>query len=176
MSLFHKVFIICICFFLMMGDSKLCAQYYDDALGLRAGTSFEMSYKRFIKFDKYIQQGFEVMAGLQIDEGTAFFPFDVPFNNGITAEGYWFFQIDVGFNTNFAAYAAAGLFLGAYVETGVPGAIFGGGISGMLGIEYAFEEIPLCVSLDWKPLIGYPRFTPARGAITIRYILPKTWH
>ncbi len=47
------------------------------------------------------------------------------------------------------------------------------GIDGILGLEYSFKEIPINLSLDWKPtfnLIGYSGFWGDGGAISIRYI------
>lgn len=47
------------------------------------------------------------------------------------------------------------------------------GVDGILGIEYNFSEIPLNLSLDWKPafnIIGYSGFWGDSGALSIRYI------
>lgn len=47
------------------------------------------------------------------------------------------------------------------------------GIDGILGIEYNIEEIPINISLDWKPvfnLAGYTGFWGDGGALSIRYI------
>lgn len=47
------------------------------------------------------------------------------------------------------------------------------GIDGILGIEYNFNEIPINISLDWKPtmnLIGYSGFWGDGGALSVRYI------
>ena len=47
------------------------------------------------------------------------------------------------------------------------------GIDGILGMEYNFNEIPINLSIDWKPafnIIGYSGFWGDGGAISIRYI------
>ena len=47
------------------------------------------------------------------------------------------------------------------------------GIDGILGIEYNFQEIPINISLDWKPtmnIIGYSGFWGDEGAFSVRYI------
>jgi len=47
------------------------------------------------------------------------------------------------------------------------------GVDAILGLEYNFEEIPINVSVDWKPalnLIGYTGFLADGGALSIRYI------
>jgi hypothetical protein len=47
------------------------------------------------------------------------------------------------------------------------------GIDGILGLEYNFTEVPINLSLDWKPafnLAGYSGFWYDGGALSIRYI------
>jgi len=47
------------------------------------------------------------------------------------------------------------------------------GIDGILGLEYNFKEIPINLSIDWKPamnIIGYSGFWGDGGALSIRYI------
>ncbi len=47
------------------------------------------------------------------------------------------------------------------------------GIDGILGLEYSFYEIPINLSVDWKPafnIIGYSGFWGDGGALSIRFI------
>ena len=47
------------------------------------------------------------------------------------------------------------------------------GIDGILGMEYNFNEIPINLSIDWKPvfnIIGHSGFWGDSGGISIRYI------
>jgi len=47
------------------------------------------------------------------------------------------------------------------------------GVDGILGIEYNFVEVPINISLDWKPAFnfyGYSGFWVDGGAFSIRYI------
>ena len=47
------------------------------------------------------------------------------------------------------------------------------GVDGILGIEYNFRELPINLSLDWKPafnLVGESRFWGDGGALSIRFI------
>jgi hypothetical protein len=47
------------------------------------------------------------------------------------------------------------------------------GVDGILGMEYSFTELPINISIDWKPsanLIGYQGFWADGGAISVRYI------
>lgn len=154
----------------------LKAQYYDQTIGLRAGTSLEASYKRFIFYTPKAQQALEVLLGFQIDEGIAFpgILYDQPRNNGYVLEALWVFHLDIGFDTNFSAFAGGGGYLGAYTETG-RNAFLGGGFTAVLGMEYTFSHAPVSVSVDWKPILGFPRFSLARGGVTLRYIIPTTW-
>ncbi|BDS14506.1 hypothetical protein [Aureispira anguillae] len=160
----------------MMGQTELNAQYYDQTIGLRVGTSVEASYKRFIFYTPKIQQAIEFLGGFQVDEGI-FFPgvvYDQPLNNGYVFETLWVFHLDLGFDTNFSGFAGAGGYLGAYTETGKT-AFFGGGFTAVVGVEYTFSHAPVSVSVDWKPIIGFPRLSLARGSLTLRYVLPTTW-
>lgn len=55
------------------------------------------------------------------------------------------------------------------------------GISGVLGLDYSFDNIPLNLSVDWAPTFvvydtwdfagSYNRFRSGYGAFTARYIL-----
>ena len=47
------------------------------------------------------------------------------------------------------------------------------GIDGILGLEYSFKDVPINLSLDWKPafnFVGYSGFWADGGALSIRYI------
>ncbi len=152
----------------LSANKQATAQYYDHAIGFRAGTSFELSYKRFIFYKpRYFQQAFEVLVGYHIDEWDKRY-------NGFVAEGLYLFHLDVGFDTGFSAYLGVGAYAGVYTETAKQ-PYFGGGGTIALGMEYTFTHVPISISLDWKPLFGFPRFPPrslARGAFTLRYVFP----
>ena len=47
------------------------------------------------------------------------------------------------------------------------------GVDGIIGLEYCFIDVPINLSLDWKPafnFIGYSGFWVDGGALSIRYI------
>lgn len=47
------------------------------------------------------------------------------------------------------------------------------GVDGVLGLEYSFLQIPINISIDWKPTFnfyGYKGFWADGGAISLRYI------
>ncbi len=168
---FFIAFCLCLAF-----SAPLKAQYYDQTVGLRGGTSLEASYKRFFFYTPKAQQALEILMGFQLDENINFptILYDQPINNGYVLEALWVFHLDIGFDTNFSAYAGGGGYVGMYTESGrTP--FLGGGFTAVLGIEYTFSHAPVSLGLDWKPLLGYPRFSLARGGLTIRYIIPTTW-
>jgi hypothetical protein len=46
------------------------------------------------------------------------------------------------------------------------------GVDGQIGLEYVFEEIPLNLSIDWKPafnIIGITNFWAGDAALSVRY-------
>lgn len=46
------------------------------------------------------------------------------------------------------------------------------GVDGILGIEYTFDDLPINISLDWKPFfefVGYSGFQGDSGAFSLRY-------
>lgn len=52
------------------------------------------------------------------------------------------------------------------------GSVFGLGVAGEIGAEYAFEEVPITVGLDWRPnfyLIEYTNFYANQFGLNIRY-------
>lgn len=169
-----RYFIALTIVFLFWGQTELKAQYYDQTIGFRAGTSVEASYKRFIFYTPNIQQAIEGLIGFQVDENVPLLPYDIPINNGYVFEALWVFHLDLGFDTNFSGFAGAGGYLGAYTESGRD-PFFGGGFTAVVGVEYTFSHAPISIAVDWKPLLGFPRFSLTRGGLTLRYILPTTW-
>jgi hypothetical protein len=144
------------------------AQYYDSALGLRAGTSFQASYKRFLFYDPtHIQQSIEGLFGVQLDLINKQ-------KNGYVLEALYNFHMDLGFDTGFSGYAGAGLFGGIYTQVGLDNR-FGGGITATVGVEYTFKLVPINISIDWRPFLGIPRSSLIGSGITVRYVFPTTW-
>jgi hypothetical protein len=69
-------------------------------------------------------------------------------------------------------------YFGGGAHVGSFGSSYGGGsgtfvgIDGILGLEYNIKEIPINLSLDWKPAFdfGYSHFFGDGAAFSIRYI------
>ena len=54
--------------------------------------------------------------------------------------------------------------------------IFSIEVTGVLGLDYKFEEIPVNVSIDWMPgyyFSDYSGFTAEGGGVSIRYVLSE---
>ncbi len=143
------------------------AQYYDQAVGMRAGTSLMASYKAFFSYYPKVQMAWEVLGGLQVDELQLQ-------TNGYVLEGVWYAHMDLGFDTGFSGFAGAGVFMGLYTPP-QENVRFGGGISATIGASYTFTHTPVNIAIDWKPILGVPRMSLTRGALTIRYVLPTAW-
>ena len=55
----------------------------------------------------------------------------------------------------------------------VTGSFIAIGVDAILGLEYNFQEIPINLSIDWKPafnILGGTRFLGDGGALSLRYI------
>ncbi|MCP4441534.1 MAG: hypothetical protein GY810_21710 [Aureispira sp.] len=143
------------------------AQYYDHALGIRGGTSLEVSYKRFIFYTPSIQQAIEGLIGFQIDELKRT-------QNGWVFEALYHFHLDLGFDTGFSGFAGIGGYIGVFTEHGKK-PYLGGGATMAIGASYTFTHAPVNIAIDWKPILGFPRMSLTRGAVTLRYVFPTTW-
>jgi len=137
------------------------AQDYNTGVGLRLGFSNGLTVKHFISQRSALEgllstrwRGFEITGLYEVHNQA----FDVErlnwFFGGGGHIGFW-----NGDNTH-----------GYWGDAGVNYTVIG--IDGILGIEYNFAEVPINVSLDWKPafnLTGYSGFWGDGGALSIRY-------
>jgi hypothetical protein len=135
------------------------AQDYNTGVGLRLGFSNGLTVKHFLSQRSAVEgllvtrwRGFEI-TGLFEAHNQAF---DMERLNwyfgGGGHIGFW-----NGDNTNWG-------------HTGTNYTVIG--IDGILGIEYNLSEVPINLSLDWKPafnLSGYTGFWGDGGALSIRY-------
>ncbi|MBO5562538.1 MAG: hypothetical protein IJ701_02310 [Bacteroidales bacterium] len=118
------------------------------ALGVRAGYGGELSYQHYMG-------------------GENFAEFDLGWSSGfINVAAAYDFQVAPVGPFNFYAGPAADLWL--VNEGGI-----GLGVGGQLGLEYLFSEIPLQISLDWRPmfnLIPATSFGWSGFGLGIRYL------
>ncbi len=70
-------------------------------------------------------------------------------------------------------FIGGGAHIGFYGSNFVGGAVTVIGVTGILGIEYNFTELPINIGIDWKPtfdIVGYQHFWAENGALSVRYI------
>lgn len=156
-----KKFILTI-FFAVTFIALSSAQDYKTGIGLRAGYPAGLTVKHFISSKTALEgilatqwRGFVITGLFEAHKQLA----DV--NN---LNWYYGFGAHVGFwnGTSNRSY---------WMEPGTSYTVVG--IDGILGLEYSFEDIPINLSIDWKPafnLTGYTGFWGDGGALSIRYI------
>lgn len=138
----------------------LNAQNYETALGVRAGAFNGITAKHFVNGSHAVEGilslrwgGFNITGLYEVHDDA----FDAP---GL--QWYYGFGAHLGFwNSPRAWWADEN---NNYVVVGV---------DGIIGLEYTFSEIPVNISLDWKPalnLIGYSGFWGDGGGLSIRYV------
>lgn len=137
------------------------AQQYDKAIGIRGGLFNGVTYKQAISSNTYLEgiasfrwNGFMVTGLYEITQ-----PID---SNAPGLDWYYGFGAHVGFyDANEDGPWDEGDFDGPMI-----------GADGILGMEYTFGEVPVNLSLDWKPainLFGYDGFWSDNVALSIRY-------
>lgn len=156
-----KKFILATFLFVAATSFSFAQQSYSTGIGLRGGLASGVTVKHFIS-DKAALEGIlstrwrgVVITGLYEIQQTAF---DTP---GL----YWYYGVGAhaGFWGNYVGHP--------WFDDDASYTVLG--IDGIIGLEYAFAEIPFNISLDWKPAInitGYSGFWGDGGALSIRYI------
>jgi hypothetical protein len=134
-------------------------QDYETGIGLRLGTSIGVTAKHFVgqksAFEGLLTsrwQGLEITGLYEIHNNA----FDVDRLN-------WYF----GFGAHLGFYNGDNTPWG---EANTNYVLLG--IDGIIGIEYNFNDIPINLSLDWKPvfnLTGYTGFWGDALALSVRY-------
>jgi hypothetical protein len=154
-------------FFVVLGfSSQLSGQAYKSAIGLRFGYPTSVSYKTFLNEKAAV----EAFAGIRswgfgsaINVGAAY-QLHTPI---ASVEGLdWYYG------------AGAGAWLYTYDSGFTNDGSFGIGLSGYLGLQYTFANIPLTLSSDWAPTLFlgggyYNGFGASYGAFSARYILNR---
>lgn len=147
--------------FALVFISLLSAQDYKTGIGLRAGYPAGLTVKHFIS-NKAALEGILATQwrGVVI---TGLFEAHRRLADVDNLNWFYGFGAHIGFwNGNYHSY---------WMEPGTSYTVVG--IDGILGLEYSFKDIPINLSLDWKPafnLTGYTGFWGDGGALSIRYI------
>ncbi len=151
-----KKYVLIVILFLSV-NSLVKAQDYENAVGLRFGLSNGVTLKHFISTSDAVEGilstrwgGFN-LTGLYERHTSAF-----------DTDGLYFF---------YGAGAHIGSFNNSWFADTDSHIVIG--IDGIIGLEYVFTEVPLNLSLDWKPgfnLIGYTGFWGDELALSVRYM------
>ncbi len=134
------------------------SQEYNNAIGLRGGIFSGISFKHFVGQNTAIEgildsrwHGFQVIGLMEHHN-------DISDLDGLR----WFY----GYGGHIGFYD------GYYTTWGENTNYTLIGIDGIIGLEYLFKDIPVSISLDWKPYInltGYTGFGGDGGALSVRY-------
>ena len=137
------------------------AQTYKTAIGFRGGPYSGVTVKHFIGENKAVEgilankfKGISIIGILEFQKPT-------------TTENlywYWGYGGHVGLYNRYRYYDASSSHYSSGDFTTI-------GIDGILGLEYQFKDIPLELSVDFKPYIDfiYPEFKIFDGAVSARY-------
>jgi hypothetical protein len=138
------------------------AQDYTTGIGLRGGFSNGLTIRHFISESTAVEalvqtrwSGFSVTGLYEIQRNNAF---DVDRLN-------WYY----GVGAHLGMYNSTD-----YTWSNSTGSVLVLGVDAILGMEYNFEELPINLSIDWKPafnVLGGTKFWGDGGALSIRYIL-----
>lgn len=137
------------------------AQVYRTSIGLRAGVAPGITVKHFMNPNAALE-------GILTTRG-----------KGINITGLYEWHGPLGEVENFFWYIGGGGHIGfwdddSYLKGDFRESYMTLGLDGILGMEYSFEEIPLNLSLDWKPTINifeHSGFWGDELALSARYII-----
>ena len=157
-------------FCLLFSASIVMAQAYKSSAGLRLGYPVAATYKTFISEN----------AALEGIVGFGSYSRYVGYTN-IRAAYLIHQDLEVESISNLQWYygGGAGVFIWSYNDFyyGERASATAFGLSGYLGLEYTFSDIPLVLSLDWAPTIivgGFGGgFGAGYGALAARYIIGR---
>lgn len=138
-------------------------QEYSTALGLRLGAAYGFTVKHFIKSDAAIE-------GILVTRWRGFY-----------LTGLYEVTRPLSPNDNLYWYFGGGGHIGSWDGHNTPGYFDDPddnylivGVDGILGMEYTFQDIPLNLSLDWKPsfnLFEHTGFWGDELALSVRFVL-----
>lgn len=152
------------------------AQNYNSAIGARLGYPLSLSYKKFIGESS----AFELLAGTHGrrytysfgDYGWRWFMVGGAYQKhqplNLDADGLENLQWYWGGGATAYFWTFDDYYADRYASTSF-------GIQGYIGLDYAFDEIPLNITLDWVPTIflnGFGSgFGAGYGSVGVRYVL-----
>lgn len=157
----HRKLIICLSFLVLCGGNALLAQNYTTGIGLRGGFWNGFTVKHYTAGEVAIEgilttrwNGFNITALYEKHKYNF---------NSDKWDWYYGFGGHIGFWNDVDDHPW-------FDETGAF-TVFG--IDGILGIEFTFSEVPLNISLDWKPAVNFGEYYGFNGdgaALSFRFV------
>lgn len=106
-------------------------------------------------------------------------PNGLPTNSGKSVTGVALVQLNLPvFTTQYRIFLGGGIHYGSwerYKTISVPEGAFG--FDGIIGAEYTFQEVPVSVSIDYKPAVSYLKgtqyFPNNNAGLSLRYYFGK---
>ena len=143
-----------------VGFGALQAQDYGTGIGIRGGLAQGITVKHFISSTNALE-------GIVSTR-----------DHGWAITGLYEIHADPFKISELKVFYGAGAHIGWWYDSDAPWADAGSeytiiGIDAILGLEYSFDEIPISISIDWKPafhLIGITEGWFDGGGISVRYI------
>jgi hypothetical protein len=130
----------------LLGLANSSFAQYDNAIGLRFGLPSGLSYKKFISEKNALEGILHLGSGLG---GTVLYQIHAPAFNEPNLRWYYGFgghgHIH-GSNNNIPWRFGRNDNVANSVDLG---------LNGVIGLEYTIESIPVCVSLDASPILGF---------------------
>lgn len=157
----------------MLSATRSAAQFYDNSLGLRLGTSSAMTYKRFLTKD----QALELLVSGRKDgfQFTTLYEFHRPTNLNISKN--FFFYYGVGGHIGYVKeYVDQYRFNSSVVSVeSNREALFTMGVNTVIGLEYRWLVVPMTIGADLKPFFEFvgmreTAFEIWDAAISIKYV------
>lgn len=168
----YSVFALVVGIFLSFTEPA-SAQYYDNSLGLRLGTTSAMTYKRFITKD----QAIELLVSGRKDgfQLTALYEFHRPTKLKISDKFYFYYGVGghIGYVKDYVdefQFNNQVLTVESNKE-----ALFTMGVNTVIGLEYRWLAVPMTIGADLKPFFEFigmreTDFNFWDAAVTIKYV------
>jgi hypothetical protein len=155
-------YIILTLFISALSISSSIAQSYNNAIGLRVGSSNGLTFKHFVGQTDAV----EIILGTRW--------------RGFQVTGLYERHKTISGNEQFKFYYGAGAHIASWndnkknpwFDKNDKNDNVVVGLDGILGIEYAFKEVPIVLSLDWKPefnFYGYNGVWVGDAGLSVRY-------
>jgi len=148
---------------LFVSTAAIQAQDYKSSIGGKVGYGLVASYKTFFNENN----GIDIFGGIH-------------WGGSLMGGANYSIHADIKSVNNLRWYYGAGANFFSWTSIGYDWAEIG--ISGNVGLEYTFDDIPLNISLDYVPTFviydtddfdNVRRFRSGYGALTTRYILNR---